>query len=98
MGSSYELKGTKTFSDALNSTLKAQFGTYNFESAVRQLRKDDGVYEIKSKNGEASNLLLLTDENGDILKQKAGLLRHGLKIIFSFFHYLIPEEDYQYYE
>jgi hypothetical protein len=72
IGSAYVIRSAKTLPDAVNNTLKAQFGAYNFDSAVRELMKDDEAYEIKLKNGEANKLKLLIDENGNILKQKAG--------------------------
>ena len=72
IGSAYVLRAAKALPDAVNHTLKAQFGAYNFDGAVREFKKDDEAYEIKLKNGEANKLKVLIDENGNILKQKAG--------------------------
>ena len=72
IGSAYTIRGTKALPDAVNSTLKAEFGAYNFEGAVREFWEDKEAYEIKLKNGEANKLKLLIDKNGNILKQKAG--------------------------
>lgn len=72
IGSAYIIKGMKSLPDAVNSTIKAQFGSYSFDSAVRQFWKNEEAYEIKLKNGDANKLKLLLDENGNILKQKAG--------------------------
>jgi len=72
IGSAYVIRTAKALPDAVNNTLKAQFGTYQFDSAVREFKKDDEAYEIKLKNGEANKLKLLMDGNGNILKQKAG--------------------------
>lgn len=72
IGSAYTIKDSKALPDAVNNTLKAQFGTYHFDGAVREFWKDEEAYEIKLKNGEANKLKILIDVNGNILKQKAG--------------------------
>ena len=72
IGSAYLIRGVKALPDAVNSTIKAQFGSYSFDGAVREFRKNEEAYEIKLKNGDANKLKLMLDANGNILKQKAG--------------------------
>ena len=72
IGSAYAIKAAKPLPEAINNTLKAQFGAYSFDGAVRQFWKDEEAYEIKIKNGDANKMKILMDANGNILKQKAG--------------------------
>ena len=72
IGSAYAIKAAKPLPEAINNTLKAQFGAYNFDGAVREFWKDEEAYEIKIKNGDANKMKILMDANGNILKQKAG--------------------------
>jgi len=72
IGSAYAIKASKPLPDAVNNTLKAQFGAYSFDGAVREFWKDEEAYEIKIKNGDANKMKILMDANGNILKQKAG--------------------------
>ena len=72
IGSAYFIRTSKALPDAVKNTLKAQFGAYNFDTAVREFREDDETFEIKLKNGDANKVKLLVDNNGNILKQKAG--------------------------
>ena len=72
IGSAYAIKAAKPLPDAINNTLKAQFGGYNFDGAVKLFWKDEEAYEIKMKNGDANKMKILMDTNGNILKQKAG--------------------------
>lgn len=72
IGSAYVVRTAKALPETVSNTLKAQFGAYNVDGAVREFRRDDEAYEIKLKNGEANKLKLLVDNNGNILKQKAG--------------------------
>ena len=72
IGSAYVIKAAKPLPEAINNTLKAQFGAYSFDGAVREFRNDEEVYEIKIKNGDANKMKILMDANGNILKQKAG--------------------------
>jgi hypothetical protein len=70
IGSAYVIKSSNALPDAVNNTVKAQFGAYSFDGAVREFWKDKEAYEIKLKNGEANKIKLLIDANGNILKQK----------------------------
>jgi hypothetical protein len=70
IGSAYVIKSPNALPDAVNNTVKAQFGAYTFDGAVREFWQDKEAYEIKLKNGEANKIKLLIDGNGNILKQK----------------------------
>jgi hypothetical protein len=70
IGSAYVIKSPNALPDAVNNTVKAQFGAYSFDGAVREFWQDKEAYEIKLKNGEANKIKLLIDANGNILKQK----------------------------
>ena len=72
IGSAYTIKAAKPLPEAINNTLKAQFGSYNFDGAVKLFWKDEEAYEIKIKNGDANKMKILMDASGNILKQKAG--------------------------
>jgi hypothetical protein len=70
IGSAYVINSPNALPDAVNNTVKAQFGAYSFDGAVREFWQDKEAYEIKLKNGEANKIKLLIDANGNILKQK----------------------------
>ena len=70
IGSGYAIKAAKPLPDAINNTLKAQFGSYNFDGAVKLFWKDEEAYEVKIKNGDANKMKILLDASGNILKQK----------------------------
>ena len=72
IGSAYQIKAAKPLPDAVNNTLKAQFGNYIFDGAVKLFWKDEEAYEIRLKNGDANKMKALMDASGNILKQKAG--------------------------
>ena len=70
VGSAYMIKDYTLMPSAVHSTIRSQFPSYTITSVNREFKKDRVCYEVVLKRDD-SKVVLLVDNNGNILKQKA---------------------------
>ena len=70
IGSAYVVRDFTTLPSAVQSTISAQFPSYTIKSVNREYKKDRVCYEVELKKDD-SKVVLLVDNNGNVLKQKA---------------------------